>query len=215
MINNSRRVDLIGDDREVDLAVLQLLDLLDPLAVVRLGVDADRHDFDVARLELILEFGQHADLGGAYRVEVAREREITAKLGDRKVVDGRFVPGDVACVIVGGGHTAAAASTPPAVNNVVELNMPVVESHTKLGTSSPSCSTGTTIDSSTFLSVFLPLRRLMGSKARRPRGGPSGGGADYWTVSTRRSSKFESSPMLCALQACAVAVTSIRGPSSQ
>eukprot|EP00620_Florenciella_sp_RCC1587_P000842 CAMPEP_0182599822 /NCGR_PEP_ID=MMETSP1324-20130603/90664_1 /TAXON_ID=236786 /ORGANISM="Florenciella sp., Strain RCC1587" /LENGTH=180 /DNA_ID=CAMNT_0024817725 /DNA_START=1204 /DNA_END=1748 /DNA_ORIENTATION=- len=167
MINKSRRVNLIGDDREVDLAVLQLLDLLDPLAVVRLGVDADRHDFDVARLELILKFGQHADLGGAYRVEVARERD---------------------------NHRETA------VNNVVELNMPVVESHTKLGTSSPSCSTGTTIDSSTFLSVFLPLRRLMGSKARRPRGGPSGGGADCWTVGTRRSSKFESSPMLCALQ---------------
>ena len=65
----------VGDDREVDRLALRLLDVLGPLAVRVDGVDAQADHLDVALVELGLELGHRAQLGGADRGEVLRVRE--------------------------------------------------------------------------------------------------------------------------------------------
>jgi hypothetical protein len=51
---------------------LGLLDVLGPLGVVVDGVDGQADDLDVAAVELGLDAGHVAELGGAHRREVAR-----------------------------------------------------------------------------------------------------------------------------------------------
>ncbi len=65
----------IGDQREVHRGALRLLDVLAPLAVGVDRIDAEADHLGVALVELGLEAGHRAQLGGAHRGEVLGVRE--------------------------------------------------------------------------------------------------------------------------------------------
>lgn len=55
----------VGDDGEVDLCIVDVVDVFDPAVVVLDGIDADGDGLDVAFVELAFESCNHAELGGA------------------------------------------------------------------------------------------------------------------------------------------------------
>ena len=71
----------ISQHRKIDVGVLRLVDVIEPLGMRVERVDADGQDLDVAARELILEFGGRAQLGSANWREVFRMREQQAPTG--------------------------------------------------------------------------------------------------------------------------------------
>src|SRR5690554_551538 len=65
----------IGQNREIHLGVLGVVDVLHPFLVRVVVVDRNRNDLDVALGELARNDGRVAQLGGAHRREVGRVRE--------------------------------------------------------------------------------------------------------------------------------------------
>lgn len=65
----------IGDDGEVHHAGLGFIDVFDPAVVGIERVHADSDDLDVALLEFLFDFGDHAEFGGADGGIVGRVRE--------------------------------------------------------------------------------------------------------------------------------------------
>ena len=60
----------IGQQREVQLRALSFLDVLGPCDVVFERIDRKADDLAVALFELLLEFGDRAQFGGADRREI-------------------------------------------------------------------------------------------------------------------------------------------------
>ncbi|MCY1457568.1 hypothetical protein D9M71_748740 [compost metagenome] len=65
----------VGDDREVDLGILGLVDVIDPLHMGCHRVHGQRQHLHPTLGELALEPGGQAEFGGAYRGEVRRVGE--------------------------------------------------------------------------------------------------------------------------------------------
>lgn len=65
----------IGDDGELDLDVVDLVDVLDPLMVGFEAVSGEADDLDIALIELGLEAGDDTELSGANGSEVCGVRE--------------------------------------------------------------------------------------------------------------------------------------------
>ncbi|MNN24670.1 hypothetical protein D3C81_1381110 [compost metagenome] len=65
----------VGEDREVDLGVLGLVDVLDPLQVRLHRVHRQGDGLDAALGEFPFQLGGEAQLGGAHRGEVGRVGE--------------------------------------------------------------------------------------------------------------------------------------------
>ena len=81
----------VTDDRIVHGVPLGLLDVLGPALVITDRIDGQPEDLRVALVELGLESGHVAELGGADRREVLRMRE-----QDRPLVPDPFVEADLA-----------------------------------------------------------------------------------------------------------------------
>lgn len=65
----------VSDDRELELSVADVVDILDPRLVGSGVVSTQTNKLDVTLGELGLELGEGAQLGGADRGEVVRVRE--------------------------------------------------------------------------------------------------------------------------------------------
>ena len=81
----------VGDDREVDVGVLGLVDIFDPSVMILERIDTDGDRLDAALLELWLELGSVAEFSGADRRVVRRVGE-----QDRPAIADPLVEVDVA-----------------------------------------------------------------------------------------------------------------------